>query len=107
MKTDRPANLGDDVKADDVLGMINRLEVQQKWHDDRSAEIRQTLATIRDRLNGRARAKRSGKYTRKRKGLPITPAVADASVAAPDDRPISSTGAFGTRPDVIADGADV
>ena len=60
-------SVGEAPSIDEILGSIDVLEKKQIYHQEQAAEYGKQLATLRDRLNGRARNARTGKFARPRK----------------------------------------
>lgn len=68
----------------DILDAIEELEKTKADHESQAAEIGRKLAEIRDRLNGRARKPKSGKFTRRKKGEKSAADVTDLIGSGPD-----------------------
>ena len=66
--------------ADQIVRLIDELEKSKAYHEEAAAAAGAQLAAIRDRLNGRTRKPKSGKFTRRTKGEKAKAEAAAADV---------------------------
>jgi len=59
--------------GEQIVRLIDELELSKTYHEKEAERAAATLANIRDRLNGRARKPKSGKFTRRKKGEKLDP----------------------------------